>query len=142
MIADVKYKNEWYHDGRKHQFLTYTKPYGKLRQKRFARKPEKTSADLIRRYQTRKIETVTADSMTVGLRNLELSNRASPQPVKIPLYSTTPEPVFIETFPARHVTEHPFLIKRPGQVTTPQDDYIFMTLVSKRTTDVLLHLVF
>ena len=42
MIADVKFQNKWYHDGRKHKFMSFNKPNQMHRQKRYARRTQNT----------------------------------------------------------------------------------------------------
>ena len=115
MIADVKYENKWYHDGRKHHDLTYIKPNNKRRQKRYARKTQNTWGKWTRQDQTTTMATGTTESMRGWLQNWESRNWVSPQAVQLPSYRTTPRPVTLRTYPARLTTERPFLSRRPGR---------------------------
>ena len=107
MITDLKYKNKWYHDGRKHHFVSYSKPNGRNRQKRSAIKNQSSWDQLL----------ALAASWTKR-NQATTSYRTTPRTTP---YKTTPRPLEIETGTFRNtlaVTEGSYRTRRPNRRPT------------------------
>ena len=97
MISNIKYRNKWFHDARRHKFIRLRNSTARRRTKRYARRTQDTWQAWRKRVEIRTTtSSLTTDSEfktstvdTVGTPTLAYEDET--------LFQTTPRPIFIPT---------------------------------------------